>query len=126
MFNPLSAPEMVTAIGQAAREAARSETALSEFERGQLKSSYSASRHLAVEIAHFPGERARFHAAVQALAPQDMVPEGERELAAYVADRMRSCRERGEADTHQALQRLLRDLCDREVELLAAAIEAGR
>lgn len=126
MFNPLSPPEMISAIGRAAREAARSEGALSEFERGQLKSGYSASRHLAVEIAAFPSERARFRSAVQALVPEAEIPEDEPGLARFVSELLQSCRDLDQADTRRALQRLLRDLCDREVALLAAAIEAPR
>lgn len=126
MFNPLSASEMITAVGRAARDAAGSEGPLSEFERGQLKSGYSATRHLAVEIATFPGERARFRRAVQALAPDAAIPEDEPRLAAFVADLLQSCHTQNQPDTRAAIQRLLRELCDREVELLASAIEAGR
>ena len=53
MFNPLTPSEMVTAIGLAARTAARGEGELDEFDRGQLMSAYSATRHLAIEIDRF-------------------------------------------------------------------------
>src|ERR1700761_6626218 len=56
MFNPLTPSEMVSAIGLAARAAARSETELDDFDRGQLMSAYSATRHLAIEIASFAAE----------------------------------------------------------------------
>jgi len=126
MFNPLSASEMITAVGRAAREAAGAEGPLSEFERGQLKSGYSATRHLAIEVSAFPAERARFRSAVQALAPRAAIPEDEPGLATCVADLLQTCRTQSQPDTRAAIQRLLRQFCDREVELLAAAIEAGR
>ena len=62
MFNPLTPSEMVSAIGLAARATARSESELDDFDRGQLMSAYSATRHLAIEIASFSAElRDRSH-----------------------------------------------------------------
>ena len=53
MFNPLTPSEMVAAIGMAARTTARGDGELDEFDRGQLMSAYSATRHLAIEIYSF-------------------------------------------------------------------------
>jgi hypothetical protein len=52
--------DMVTAMGRATRDAARSAEPASEFSRGQLMSVYSASRHLAVDVAQFPTELRAF------------------------------------------------------------------
>jgi hypothetical protein len=149
MFNPLTPAQMVTAIGRAAREAARSAEPLDEFDRGQLKSAYSASRHLAIEIESFSEELARQCHAIALAADEaadslDGDPDTEtlRRLAervrgaggapaagAATADLLELCRQRHQArwvrlrgDVHRAL----RALCDREVALLAEGIEAGR
>lgn len=149
MFNPLTPAEMVVAIGRAARAAAGTDGLLAPFERGQLMSAYSATRHLAVELDAF-GPQLR-------VAADELVAAVERTLAQLgddpaadalerfarglttatdgpavgelAADLLAVCREREEL----ALARLrgqvrvcLKALCDREVALLAAAIEAGR
>jgi hypothetical protein len=149
MFNPLTPAHMVTAIGRAAREAARLQEPLDEFDRGQLKSAYSASRHLAIEIESFGEELQRqcdtiAVACEHAAHSMDGDPDAEtlRRLAervhrahdapaagAAVADLLELCRSRHEtrwvllrSDTRRAL----RALCDREVSLLAEGIEARR
>jgi hypothetical protein len=149
MFNPLSASTMVTAIGRAARAAAAGDEPLTPFERGQLMSAYSATRHLAVELDAFPSELRstadEIAAAVERTLPQlgddpDArvleayarrlgLAAGAAEVGAAIADLLALCR------THRAepwtslraqVRRCLRALCDREVELLATAIEAQR
>ena len=145
MFNPLSPSEMITAIGRAAREAARGGAPLSDFERTQLKSAYSATRHLAIEIAAFPRERERFRTdlssyaltAAGTLEDEDCdratlaasAVSDEAHLAQTGCELLETCRRRdGEPWVTLAAQirALLRDLCDREVQLLAAGIEVGR
>lgn len=50
MFNQLTPAAVVTAIGRTARSAARLEGPASDFDRDQLMSAYSATRHLAAEL----------------------------------------------------------------------------
>jgi hypothetical protein len=149
MFNPLSPSEMVTAIGRAARAAARCEESLDEFARGQLMSAYSASRHLSVEIESFDPElriqsEAIAAAAQRALGRLDGEPDAGAlarqadrvrragdapALGAAVAELLDLCREHaGEpwVALRGEIRRGLRTLCDREVELLADVVEPVR
>jgi hypothetical protein len=149
MFNPLTPAQMVSAIGRAAREAARSGGALDDFDRGQLKSAYSASRHLAIEIESFGAELHRQCEAI-AMAAEDaadrMTGDPDTDTLRRLAERVRLahsapaagaatgdllelCRERDQARwtlLRGEVRRALRALCDREVALLAEGIEAGR
>lgn len=141
MFNQLTAAEVVGAIGVTMRGAARSEGDLSEFERDQLMSAYSATRHLAVELETYPAELDRFRAAVADLLAD---PPGAWRAAerADLIDRLSATGDvaglgglmsdllatlRGD-DSEPArvlrmrLRALLRRLADREVELLADAL----
>jgi hypothetical protein len=147
MFAPLRPAEMVTAIGRAARTAGRAEGEPTEFERGQLMSAYSATRHLAVELDHFATERARLRDDVAAavavatatLAADDpahawldgmpTTSDDERALGEDLCVLLDACRDHpGEpwATLHRVVRGQLRALCDREVSLLTEVIEAGR
>lgn len=149
MFNPLTPSEMVTAIGRAAREAARGDEPLGDFDRGQLMSAYSATRHLAIELESFGAELRLQSEAIAAAADQTAHrlgggPDagalrrlGERvrgaenapAAGAAVADLLALCRERDGplwVALRGEVRRSLRTLCDREVALLAEGIEAGR
>lgn len=142
MFDPMTAAEVTAAIGATARDVARGEEPLGQFARGQLMSAYSASRHLAVELSSFGPELERFSAAAadSVRTAAEQAPDGEllRRLAGRLQDAsdprllggavcelldvLRTTRSptvglRGEVHV------LLRELCDREVELLADAIE---
>jgi hypothetical protein len=145
MFNPVTPAQMVTALGRAARAAGRSQEPASDFSRGQLMSAYSATRHLAVELAEYPPELRRFADAMADLF--DNVPatvDQER-----FADRARALRHTGEAwaignlvcealddlrgdaapaaaDLRARVQTAVHALSDREVQLLADVIEAPR
>jgi len=141
MFNPMTPAEVASAIGITARDAARADEPLGSFGRGQLMSAYSGSRHLAVEVSSFGTEIQRF--AVELAGAFDGV-EGGGETLAGVATRLRDSpdprgvgdllcelldglREQPPSSQTRALRAKihssLRDLCDREVELLADAIE---
>lgn len=50
MWNPLTPADVVAAMGDPAQAAARSAEELTDWERGQLLSVYSATRHLAAEL----------------------------------------------------------------------------
>jgi hypothetical protein len=140
MFNQLTAAEVVGAIGVTLRGAARSEQAASDFERDQLMSAYSATRHLAVELDAYPAELKRFTtAATELLVSADRQDSGAvgaeiarlgetgdtAALGAVIADLLTSLR----VDSSEAasllsarLRALLRGLADREVDLLADAL----
>jgi hypothetical protein len=142
VFSPLTPSEVVAAIGRAAREAASGSGPTSEFSRGQLMSAFSASRHLSVELACFPDELRGF---TEQLAPalrdtaeldahrQLVALAGELERASdaarigdLVSEALALVRTDG-APTAGVLRRriraALRALSEREVELLADAIE---
>jgi hypothetical protein len=146
MFNPLTPAQTVTAIGRTARTAARTETALDEWGRGQLKSAFSASRHLAIELESFPDElrsccehvSAAASAAVQASSPcpqrealASLAARVERAgdapaAGAALAELLELCRGHRHApwpELRREVQSALRTLCEREVALLAAGIE---
>lgn len=133
MFNPLSPSEVVAAVGAAARDAARAEDPAGEFARGQLLSAASASRHLAVELAQYAAPlRAFVEEVVQAVADEPSAaasvarlraaadPRAVGEVVCDLLDALRSeDRTAALVQVHAALRRL----SDREVALLADAIE---
>jgi hypothetical protein len=141
MFNQLTPSEIVTAIGATVRGAARSDGQTSDFERDQLMSAYSATRHLAVELAAFEPEFRSFTATVAGLLHDVADPELHAELApsagaldvatdpgavgAAVCEVMETLRARGSAAAEQLRTEVhvhLRALADREVYLLADAL----
>ena len=143
MFNPLTPSEMVTAIGSAARAAARTDEALDEFDRGQLMSAYSACRHLAIEIATFSSELSARCSAIADAVDRASGAESLHDLAARlreageagdaraagdaIAELLAACRARESRSALRGrIQAELRALCDTEVALLADGIEAGR
>jgi hypothetical protein len=147
MFVPLAPAEMVTAIGRAARAAGRAHGEPTEFERGQLMSAYSATRHLAVELDHFGPERERLRGeiaaqvatVVPALTAEDparerltailATPDDAGALGEDLCVLLAECREHtGEPwrSLQTTVQARLRELSDREVSLLTEVIEAGR
>jgi hypothetical protein len=141
MFNQLSPAEVTTAIGATLRAAARSDGQASEFERDQLMSAYSATRHLAVELATFEPELRSFTTQVTRQLRADEIPGLERDLG-RLSERLEgagSVSDVGEAICvlFESLDRapspaanalrsrvhvLLRALADREVDLLADAL----
>jgi hypothetical protein len=141
MFNQLSPAEMTTAIGATLRAAARSDGQASDFERDQLMSAYSATRHLAVELASFEPELRSFTTQVARQLRAEEIPGLERDLRRLIEllEGAGSASDVGEAICvlFEALDRapspesdavrsrvhaLLRALADREVELLADAL----
>ena len=74
MWIPLTPAEVVAAMGAPARAAARAPERLAEWERAQLLSVYSASRHLAAELAgvepHTPAVAAELAAVLRAGRPR--------------------------------------------------------
>lgn len=133
MFNPLTPAELTVAMGRTALAAAGAEP-IDSLLRAQLKSVYSASRHLAVELDAFEPALGAFGAAV-ADAAAATAPETAAGLAATadphsigpalcaLLDRLRH--DPGEAATalRATVRRQLRELVDLEVALLADAIE---
>jgi hypothetical protein len=141
MITPLTPAEMVAAIGRAARAAARTDEPLSEFERSQLMSAYSGSRHLAVEIEFFPPAVDAFCtgladeldatpvvelpelAAVTAQLRDTADPRRAGEVVSGLLNLLRAHPSPAAAALRARVQAALRDLCDREVDLLADALE---
>ena len=66
MFNPLTPAHMVSAVGRAARAAARAPGGTADLTRAQLMSAYSATRHLAVEMTAYDAELRAFRNEVAA------------------------------------------------------------
>jgi hypothetical protein len=145
MFNPLTPSEMVAAIGLAARTTARGDGELDEFDRGQLMSVYSASRHLAIEISTFGGELSTRRDAIadavdeacagdsgvdagalRGLASRLRASDDARAAGETIAELLDRCRDRGLVALRGEIRTELRALCDAEVGLLADGIEAGR
>jgi hypothetical protein len=140
----MSPSEIVSALGRTAREAARSEVAASEFSRAQLMSAYSASRHLAVELGAFAAEIEWFARAaarelrgardgvggvnVSGLASElELTTDAQRagDLVSQVLDALRHDPSSESANLRVRLHTLLRQLSEREVELLSEAIEGA-
>ena len=141
----MTTSEVVSAVGRAARDAARSRGEDSEFSRGQLMSAYSASRHLSVELSRFPAELEAFAAGVadqltrarQVSRADDLTviaaelnraSDAPRigNLVAAALDLVRDDPATAAVSLRASLLRALRGLSDREVELLADAIEGPR
>jgi hypothetical protein len=141
MFNQLTPSDLVSAIGVTVRDAARSDDPAGDFQRDQLMSAYSATRHLAVELSSFGPELERFRQAVLARVRSTAADATTADLGTIaarleddptaggiggaVADLLAALRDDdGEAaaglraDVHV----LLRELADREVDLLADAL----
>src|SRR4051812_41362354 len=139
MFNPMTPSEVVLAVGKAARAATRGNEGDSEFARGQLLSAYSISRHLSIEIESYGPELRAFAADLSAWAREfgDGDPiralGGQLDDAGHTAElaeatcrlleRLRTDQTEAAADLRAKVRSRLRRLADREVELLAAAIE---
>ena len=141
VFNQLPPAQIVTAIGATLRRAARTEGEPSAFDRDQLMSAYSATRHLAVELASFEPEFRRFREAVATQIRATDASLGGRQLGTF-ADRLDAAEEgatagavlcellqllrENPAPPMQALRSNvhahLRALSDREVDLLADAL----
>jgi CHASE3 domain sensor protein len=137
--------EVVTAIGQAARAAARGDGPATDFSRGQLLSAFSASRHLTVELASYPAELRPFavdvaqglmrpdaletRAELEALAAElDRAVDAARigDLVSAALDLVRKDQNPSARAIRAHIHSALRALSDREVELLADAIEGPR
>jgi hypothetical protein len=141
MFNQLTPAEVVTAIGSTLRAAARSEGEASAFERDQLMSAYSATRHLAAELAGYEPVLRDFTEQVSARLQAHDIPERDDEIARLAGrlDGAVSPTELGATicELFELLDSLstppaallrsdvhadLRFLADREVDLLADAL----
>jgi hypothetical protein len=142
LFNQLTASEVVTAIGVTLRKAARSESQASDFDRDQLMSAYSATRHLAVELAAYEPELRAFARLVSEETRRSTETRNEPELA-DLADGIAGSLDPGSigdglcevfavlrrspsAESRALRARLhfhLRSLADREVELLAQGLD---
>lgn len=137
MFNQLTPAEVVTAVGTTLRAAARSDDRTSEFERDQLLSAYSATRHLAVELASFehvlhayarevaarvratPGAGEAPLAELAARLDGEVTPATAGAAVGDLLAVLRTADDPGSRDLLRDVRRLTRRLADDEVALLA-------
>ena len=141
MFNQLTPADTVTAIGATTRLIARGGGATSEFDRDQLMSTYSATRHLAVELSSYEPELRRFRKGLAAQVRQAQLkdPGGERTAIATrldeatdnaavgsavcdLLDRLRADNSPEAKALRTEVHVSLRRLADTEVNLLADAL----
>jgi hypothetical protein len=140
VFNPLSAPEITIAVGRVLKQAASTEDVRDEYQRSQLLSAYSITRHLAAEQAdggalprwfreRLAGE---LRSAAEAEPPLGDIEAraaaietcDEGELGAHIRDLLVALRRSQAAGALlESVHRLLREACDRELEILAAPPE---
>ena len=124
----MSSPEVIRAVGEVLKGAA-AQGAEDDYRRAQVLSAYSITRHLAAEEGGRAQLLAWFRAELETIlgdrdgggwdAETDAAALGER-LSRLLAE----LRAAGDEDSHRtaaALRAALRELCDREVETLAAA-----
>lgn len=140
MFNQLTPAETVRAIGLTARNVARGGEP-SEFDRDQLMSAYSATRHLVPELRYYPAELRRFAADVVSAVGEAQLDGGEENSALVqgivdtsdpallggviceLLDRLSRDDSPGARALRDRLHVLLRELADREVDLVAEALQ---
>lgn len=127
MFNPMSTAEVVRAVG-GVLEASASEAADDGYRRGQVLSAFSVCRHLAAEdegrrdlaewlaAASAPIFAGRGEEPLSAAQPKEA---GAR-LATSMAE-LRDAEDEGSRAALRDLRHVLRELCDREIAILAAA-----
>lgn len=143
MWNPLTPAQVVAAMGVTARDAARSEQTLDDWERGQLLSVYSATRHLAAEIGEVEPlvgavtadlaaalrtcpEEHTSSAPLTALATKlddTLDPRAAADLACQALDILRNDPSAASAGVRGAVRKALRRAVELEVQILADAIE---
>jgi hypothetical protein len=139
VFNPLSASEITLGVGQVLKQAASAEDPQDDYQRSQLLSAYSITRHLAAEQA--AGDallvwfRERLSAELREASAANPPPLADLEARAELIGACRDSTELGRQVSElllalrqpgneappliEAVHRLLRDLCDREVAALA-------
>jgi hypothetical protein len=139
MFNPVNPPDVVLAIGRVLHEAADDSRPQDDYRRSQLLSAYSVARHLAAEQSSIPQLRSWFQSEVQEIAGAGRADDelsalsrraagalatsdDSAEAGAVVCDllvQLRQRRDPGARSMRMRIQRLLRELTDREVAALA-------
>ncbi len=126
MFNPISAPEVILAIGGVLKAAAGQE-AEDEYRRGQMLSAYSIARHLAAEETARPELRGWFADELGEILGADggrgweLDPAELGERLCELLAELRAADDEESRSTAAALRLALRQLCDREVAALADA-----
>jgi hypothetical protein len=125
----MSSPEVIRAVGEVLKAAA-AQGAEDDYRRAQVLSAYSITRHLAAEESGRASLSAWFRAELETIlgdrdggsslaAETDPAALGER-LSRLLAE-LRAAGDEDSLRTAAALRAALRQLCDREVETLAAA-----
>ena len=143
MWNPLTPAEVVAAMGGPARAAAHAGEELGEWQRSQLLSVYSATRHLAAELAGVQPHVAEVAAALAGVlraAPHDLAaaprltelaarlddtadPRAMAELACLALDLVRADPSPAAREVRAAVRAELARAVRLEVAVLADAIE---
>jgi len=138
MFNPLSPSQTTLAIGRVLKQAAATASDPSDdYQRAQLLSAYSMTRHLAAEqadggklLAWFRSEMTTLLEAAETDGKcldlthrRDEIAKSrdEAELGALVSELLSYLQRSGSdvaVELRVGVRRLLRDLCDREVKVL--------
>lgn len=128
MFNPMSSEQVITAVGGVLRQAADSDERLDDYQRSQLLSAYSVTRQLAAGEAGAARLLAWLRAELLTSLGDEHPRTRERIADAHdgrdvgdaVAELLTELR-RDEPDgpLRARLQRLLGELADREVAILA-------
>lgn len=124
----MSSPEVIRAVGEVLKGAA-AQGAEDDYRRAQVLSAYSITRHLAAEEGGRAQLSAWFRAELETIlgdrdgggwdAETDAAVLGKR-LSRLLAE-LRAAGDEDSRRTAAALRAALRELCDREVETLAAA-----
>lgn len=126
MFNPLSAPDVVRAVGGVLKAAAGGGPD-DGYRRGQLLSAYSMTRHLAAEEEAAPALRTWFAAELEPILAGRGGAAWARdatvaELGERLCSLMEELRAAGDEESRRAaaaLRAALRGLCEREIAALA-------
>lgn len=129
MFNPMSASELILALGRVLRSAADGTGPTDDYRRGQLLSAYSIARHLSAEEAARAELVEWFR--LQAASAVDSDPEDRARILAArdgseIGEALVGLLGRlGDAEADQAVRRrlhlLFAEMADREVAALADA-----
>jgi hypothetical protein len=143
MFNPVTPAQLVLALGRAARDAATGGEMLSEFDRTQLFTAYTAARHLSAEIEGYEPEIRCFGHDVAALIrpvlPQlrsrkpmaDLLskmegvsdPRTAGDLTSAMLELLREDASEAAPALRRKIQSRLRELSEREIEILAGILD---
>jgi hypothetical protein len=127
MLNPMSTAEVVRAVG-AVLEASAAGGADDGYRRGQVLSAFSVCRHLAAEeagrreLAEWLEAASAGVLAGRGEAPLSAArPEEAGERLASLMEELRAADDEASREALRELRRVMHELCNREIAILAAA-----